>query len=413
MEIQRFCQLMYTSCGWFFSEISGIETTQIMKYVLRAMEIASEFTKVDIEKKFLSILNKAKSNIEGYGTGKNVYEKFVKPSVVTIDKITAQWAFSSKFLNSEELDEIYCYKVKKINTKTVKKNQASINFGHIELTSKITFEKFDMSFVIFNTASGEYYCSVKKLNSQEEYSNDKSEITKVFMSQDLIETLKTIQKHISSEYYTLKDILIDKRKIILEKILISRLIKTEKAYQDLYDELKAPVSYYIDLGMDIPDVFRVSAKFTLLRRLEDELNKLEDYCSEKAHAKIILIKQNADKFCINLNKCRAGQIISKKLEKLIQDLANNMEIDTANNILGLLGILEKLEIQSNINEAQNIFFDSIYSKINILIEHLETSKNKNNDRLLALKILEIGQMLNINTEFFRDHIDRASLPRKK
>ena len=165
--------------------------------------------------------------------------------------------------------------------------------------------------------------------------------------------------------------------------------------------------------MDIPDVFRVSAKFTLLRRLEDELNKLEDYCSEKAHAKIILIKQNADKFCINLNKCRAGQIISKKLEKLIQDLANNMEIDTANNILGLLGILEKLEIQSNINEAQNIFFDSIYSKINILIEHLETSKNKNNDRLLALKILEIGQMLNINTEFFRDHIDRASLPRKK
>ena len=270
-----------------------------------------------------------------------------------------------------------------------------------------------MSFVIFNTASGEYYCSVKKLNSQEEYSNDKSEITKVFMSQDLIETLKTIQKHISSEYYTLKDILIDKRKVILEKILISRLIKTEKAYQDLYDELKAPVSYYIDLGMDIPDVFRVSAKFTLLRRLEDELNKLEDYCSEKAHAKIILIKQNADKFCINLNKCRAGQIISKKLEKLIQDLANNMEIDTANNILGLLGILEKLEIQSNINEAQNIFFDSIYSKINILIEHLETSKNKNNDRLLALKILEIGQMLNINTEFFRDHIDRASLPRKK
>ena len=169
--------------------------------------------------------------------------KVIDITIITIDKITAQWAFSSKFLNSEELDEIYCYKVKKINTKTVKKNQASINFGHIELTSKITFEKFDMSFVIFNTASGEYYCSVKKLNSQEEYSNDKSEITKVFMSQDLIETLKTIQKHISSEYYTLKDILIDKRKIILEKILISRLIKTEKAYQDLYDDM-ASNSYY-------------------------------------------------------------------------------------------------------------------------------------------------------------------------
>ena len=377
------------------------------------MELAAEFTKIDLEKKFLSILNKAKSNIEGHGTGKNVYERFVKPSVVTVEKIAAQWAFSSKFLNPEDLDEIYCYKVKKINTKTVKKNQASVNFGHIELTSKITFEKFDMSYVILNTASGDFYCSVKKLKSPEEYAQDKSEITKVFMSSDLIETLKVIQGLVSLQYYTLKDILIDKRKVILEKILISKLLKTEKTYQDLYDELKAPVSYYIDLGMDIPDVFRVSAKFTLLRRLENELIKLEDFCSEKALAKIVLIKQNADKFCINLNKCRAGQIISKKLEALIEKLASDMEIKTADNILGLLNILEKLDVQANINEAQNIFFESIYSRINILIEHLEASKNKNRDRTLALKILEIGQMLNINTEFFRAHVDRASLPRKK
>ena len=413
MEMQRFCQLMYTSCGWFFAEISGIETTQIMKYALRAIELANDFGKTEIEKKFASILNRAKSNIEGFGTGKNVYENFVKPSVVTIEKIAAQWAFSSKFLTPEDLDEIYCYKVKKINTKTVKKNQASINFGHIELTSKITFEKFDLSFAIFNTASGEFYCSVKRLKTADEYTDDKSAITKVFMSSDLIETLKIIQNRISTTYYTLKDILIDKRKVILDKILVSKLLKTEKTYKDLYDELKAPVSYYIDLGMDIPDVFRVSAKFTLLRRLEDELTNIEDFCNEKTLAKIILIKQNADKFKINLNKSRAGLIISKKLETLIQKLALGMEISDAQNILGLLNMLEKLEIQTNINDAQNTFFDSIYSKINILIEHLRTSKDKNNDRQLALKILEIGQMLNINTEFFRPHIDKASLPKRK
>ena len=413
MEMQRFCQLMYTSCGWFFAEISGIETTQIMKYALRAMEIAQEFTNIDIEKKFLSILNKAKSNIEGFGTGKDVFEKFVKPSVVTIERLTAQWAFSSKFLNPEDLDEIYCYKVKKINTKTVKKNQASINFGRIEFTSKITFEKFDMSYVIFNTSSGEYYCSVKKLTEQNEYAEDRQKITDVFMSNDLIETLKTIQERISTSYYTLKDILIDRRKVILEKILISKLIKTEKTYRELYDELKAPVSYYMDLGMDIPDVFRVSAKFTLLRKLENELEKMENFCDEKAVARIVLIKHNADKFYINLNKCAAGSIISKKLENLIKKLASDMQISTADNILGLLNILEKLNIQSNINEAQNIFFEEIYSKISILIEHLETSDDKNADRALALKILEIGQMLNINTEFFRPHIDKASLPKRK
>ena len=63
MEIQRFAQLMYTSCGWFFADISGIETTQIMKYAARAMELAHEFSKTNYEKTFLSILQKAKSNI--------------------------------------------------------------------------------------------------------------------------------------------------------------------------------------------------------------------------------------------------------------------------------------------------------------------------------------------------------------
>lgn len=413
MEIQRFCQLMYTSCGWFFAEISGIETTQIMKYALRAMELASDFTKTDVEKKFLSILNKAKSNIAGFGTGKDVYEKFVKTSVVSIDKIVAQWVFSSKFLPEKELEEIYCYTVKRYSSKVAKKNHTAISYGRVELVSKITFEKFDFFYTILNTSSGEFYCNVKQMKNQEEYQKLKNMISETFTTDDIIATLKMLQENVSNDFYTLKDILIDKRKIILEKILFAKLLKTAKTYQDMYDELKAPVSYYMDLGMDIPDVFRVSAKFTLLRSLEVELLKIKDFRDEKALARITLIKQNADKFYINLNKCRAGSIISKQLEELIQKLASDMETDTADNILALLDLLEKLNIQSQINEAQNIFFDSIYSKIHILIEHLKTSKDKNKDRMLALKILDIGQKLNINTEFFRPHIDNASLPRRK
>ena len=411
MEIQRFCQLMYTSCGWFFAEISGIETVQVMKYALRAMEIASEFTTFDFEKKFLTILNKAKSNIPEFGTGKNIWEKFVKPSVVTIEQITAQWAISSLFLSEDKLKEIYCYGVKVNNIKTVKKNQSAIIFGRINLTSKITTEVFDMEFAILKTSGGEYYCNVKNVSTSEDYNEDKKELTKVFMSDDILKVLKSLQEHFSPTFYTLKDIMLDKRKIILEKILISKLEKVAKTYQDLYEDLKAPVSYYMDLGMDTPDEFRLSARFTLLKALEDELRKIEDFRDETIIAKTILIKHNADKFNINLNKCRAGVIISEKLQALVESLACNMKLSTADNALALLDILEKLGIQAQINEAQNTFFEEIYSKMDILIEHLENSKDKNTDRILALKILDLGQKLNINTDFYRPHIDKASLPK--
>ena len=40
MEMQRHAQLMYTSCGWFFDDISGIETVQIIAYAARVLQLA-------------------------------------------------------------------------------------------------------------------------------------------------------------------------------------------------------------------------------------------------------------------------------------------------------------------------------------------------------------------------------------
>ena len=102
LEIQRQAMLMDTSCGWFFSEISGIETTQIMKYAARAMQLAKNFTKKDLETGFLEILSQAKSNFAEFGTGKDIYERFVKPSIVTTKQIVSLWAISSLYADFEE-----------------------------------------------------------------------------------------------------------------------------------------------------------------------------------------------------------------------------------------------------------------------------------------------------------------------
>src|SRR4030095_15038321 len=78
LEMQKFAMLMYTSCGWFFSEISGIETVKILEYAARAMEITEEITNYSLEEKFLQILSKADSNLKEYKDGKDVYLKLVK-----------------------------------------------------------------------------------------------------------------------------------------------------------------------------------------------------------------------------------------------------------------------------------------------------------------------------------------------
>ena len=71
---------MYTSCGWFFDDISGIEPVQVMKFACRAMELVQPYAKFDLESQFLKILRSAKSNLPEQGTGEDVFNRLAKNS---------------------------------------------------------------------------------------------------------------------------------------------------------------------------------------------------------------------------------------------------------------------------------------------------------------------------------------------
>lgn len=86
LEMQKYSMLMYTSCGWFFSEISGLETVKILEYASRAIELARDITGISLEEEFEHMLSRAKSNIPRYRNGRGVYEKLVKPA----HKLTAE-----------------------------------------------------------------------------------------------------------------------------------------------------------------------------------------------------------------------------------------------------------------------------------------------------------------------------------
>ena len=83
LEMQRYAMLMYTSCGWFFDDISGLETIQILCYAAKAMQLAVKIGGKDYEEEFLSHLESAKSNIPEMENGKTIYNLTVKSAMVS------------------------------------------------------------------------------------------------------------------------------------------------------------------------------------------------------------------------------------------------------------------------------------------------------------------------------------------
>src|SRR3954463_14671244 len=102
LELQRHAMLMYTSCGWFFDELSGIETVQVMQYAARAIQLGQQVFGKDLEPEFLEKLDRASSNIPEHGKGRTVYEKFVKPAMIDWQKLVGHYAISSMFQSYTE-----------------------------------------------------------------------------------------------------------------------------------------------------------------------------------------------------------------------------------------------------------------------------------------------------------------------
>ena len=407
LEIQRQALLMYTSCGWFFSEISGIETVQIMKYAARAIQLASNFTDKDFEGKFVKILSDAKSNITEYGTGKDIYNNFVKPSIVTIKQIASLWAISSLYQDFEDEENVYCYKVKKNYYKKISKGSENFIIGHIEITSRITLQKSNLIFALVQYPGGDFHCAIKEYSDEADFGKIKTNLTKTFMLSPFTEIIRAMDEVFGREYFTLKDIFIEERRKILQILLKDKMAKFSQTYQDLYDSGKDSIYHLQSLGLAIPDEFRISAGYALSKKFNDLIIDSEGYPDHETLQQAMDINYEAKRIGIKLDKKQSNEIMGRKILQNVNRLVYSFEYRQTEIILELFSDITDLDLEVDISEAQNIYYTKIYHRISEIIDS-GIIQQKGSNKKLVDALLDIGEKLNINTDFYRLKMDKMA-----
>ena len=409
MEIQRQAMLMYTSCGWFFSEISGIETTQIMKYAARAMQLASTFTSVNIEEKFLEILAKAKSNINGFGTGKDVYEKFVKPSVVGIKQIAALWAISSMHQKFKDTSTLYCYNIKKKYYKTVNKGTSNFCAGRIEVQSKVTLEIFDFLFACIETQEGEFHCTIKRFDETENINDLVSNFVDKYLNYPLTEIIRALDEVFGHEYFTQKDIVLEDRSKILLSSLKGKINKFANTYRDIYTDGKTAILELIKMGISVPIAYKLAAQYTLSNDFNELFANTEDINDDLLIQRAIEIDKEAQMFQVEIDKKPTADIFSQEIQKSIYNFMKNFEKHRLDKIIRIFESASKLALTIDISEAQNMYFNKIYKKFTTLLDTvLKQNENVEEVRDFLFEILVLGEYLNINSDFYKSSILRLT-----
>lgn len=408
LEMQRHAMLMYTSCGWFFADISGIETVQILKYAARAMQIAEEFQEIDLETRFLQILSDAHSNIKKLGSGKDVYIKFVKPSIVSVKQVVSHWAISSLFEEYEEESEVYCYNIKTLDYKKAKKGDTRIIIGRLQINSNITYEEHDMIFALLHFGGEDFHCVIRGFAGKSEYNKIKDSLIEKYDNLPLTEVIRGLDEYFGKEYFTLKNLFIEERRKIINILIEDKLKEFESTYKNLYDEARGPIMQLSELGLQIPEEFKIAAEYALSNSFNSFIQDAEEIASPDILQTAIDISKEASRIGIQLDTQPTKKIYSEYVTNKVEELSNSDECKEFELLIEVLEMLDKLDLKLDFSEAQNIYFSNIYSKIPKLIDDLNKSDDMAGDKKFISAILKLGEKLNFTVEEYVSILNKAT-----
>lgn len=350
LEMQRNAMLMYTSCGWFFDEISGIEAVQVMQYASRVMRYLEELQGLSVEPEFLAILRKAPSNV--LDNGAKTYEMNVKPNEVDLLRVGAHYAVSSLFEEYPEKTWISCYTIYNEKYERMEAGKLRIAVGKTKVVSDITWDEAIASFAVLHFGDQNVNGGVREFISDEAFRSMFNEIKDAFDIGDVPEIIRLMDKHFGMNNYSLWHLFKDEQRKILNQILNSTLQEIEVSLRQIYENTFPIKNFLQSLRIPIPRPFQMIAEYIIntdLKRVFDE--------KDVEILKIESLVNEANKWPLEIDLSTVGFVASSWINSIVADLSQQPE-NTAliEKVDRVMKLLRQLPLEMNIWTAQNVYF---------------------------------------------------------
>lgn len=353
LECGRHTMLMYTSCGWFFDELSGIETVQVIQYATRALQLAEDVSGQSLESAFLERLEKAPSNLPTLKNGKQVYQDYVKPAQVDLAKVAAHFAISSLFVPYEETAKIYSYTVQKEDAHVFNVGRAKLAAGRLHITSMITHESGSFSFGVLHLGDHNITCGVRRYKGESAYQEMLSEIVHAFNRADFPEVIRLLDTQFGPLVYSLKTLFRDEQRKILAQVLRSSLADAESIYRQLYESYAPLMRFLTDIHTPLSKGFRTAAEVALTSALRTAINP-----AGLDLDRIPLILKEAEETGVVFDESALAPQFEQTIEALAQQWRRDVSaLDTLTTLSTVIRFTRTLPFLVNFWKTQNVYYD--------------------------------------------------------
>ena len=398
MEMQRHAQLMYTSCGWFFDDICGIETVQVIAYAARTLQLAQLLFGNDaaaIEPAFLARLAEAKSNVAKAGDGAQIYKACVASMQLGLEQVAAHYAISSIFSSFGEDAELFCYRVRRISHEIHTSGRARIALGRAHIASAITGEQQNYSFAVLHFGDQNITAAVKPYRPEDAEAFDAFSAQAVAHVQrgkfpDVIRLIDQFYGHVD---YSLTSLFSDEQRRIVQLILNSTLWDIENSLTTIYEDHANLLHYLSQAGLPKPAALALAAGFAINAGLR---RALEADPIDQALLRSFLQLAKADQ--VPVESANLSYLADQRMKRAMLELQmSSGSIEMLDRALAMARALMELPFELNLWQAQNLWYE-IFRSSSDSLKALDPEDRPRWDKAFS----ELGTCLSIDTAAIRD-----------
>jgi hypothetical protein len=403
LECQRNAQLMFTSCGWFFSDISGIETVQIMRYAARAIELAGTEHWLPLEKKLLGDLKGAVSNVAAKGTGATIYNGDVKASILGRPCLVALYAISSHLSGAGPIAGIYGHPMRPLDEIARHIDAPGVDdhvkIGSLEIVSRYTLETAVYEYLLYVEDEASFVCYVRERRSEAEYRSMVERIAKLAEGARVPEIRPAAAEYFGQRRFAIRDFLPEDRENILRRFAGKRLEVIESRFGEIYNESKHLLILLKDANIPAPENLLIPARTHLTKKLVGEVERWERSLDPAGLEGIRRIVTEAAVFGVPIDKSPAAASFSDLLIEKVKALESELDPEAASALEQFVNLADEMGIQTNFRDIQNRMYGILETKISPLLDDLaRLPVGRESTKLAIAAFLRLARRFNFNTD---------------
>jgi alpha-amylase/alpha-mannosidase (GH57 family) len=294
MEMARHAMLMYTSCGWFFDDLSGIETVQCMQYAARAAELLEDTGGHAVEHAFVERLALARSNLAEEGDGAQVWARRVQPARVAAEQICAHFAVRTLVEPAAARPaDAFGHRVELADLVERRSGRARMVAGRIRVRSQLTEAGAELCFAGLHLGEQHVTGGLRRPPEPAAWRAIIADLTGALDTADVFAAQRAIERHFPDAPLSLSALLPGTRERVLAGVLREAIAGAEGELAHAYDEHLPLIRWLVAHGLPVPEVLHTTAKATLRRRVlanlradEPSLARLREHIAEAEQVRI-------------------------------------------------------------------------------------------------------------------------------